>query len=517
MRNSSSFSGRENGYGDFEAGLNAAVNRLRVHLSDSATEPKYIETVPARGYRFIGKLTSPTAGTGSDKTVSHYRILGAIGSGGMGIVYKAQDLKLGRHVALKFLPDELAANHEALERFRREASTASSLNHPNICTIYEVEEHQGQPFIVMELLEGETLRECLASAVSSRRLREPVLEIEFFLGIAIQIADGLQAAHTKGVIHRDIKPTNIFITATHLVKILDFGLAKLIVATDQNDIETIGKASVHESSHLQARLSNIGAIIGTAGYMSPEQARGEEVDARSDLFSFGTILYEMGTGQPAFHGTNATELCHAVRTRTPIAMHELDPTFPSALEEVVNTALHKNRRLRYQSATDLRRDLTQFQQSLGTRVTPPFKSPRTEIQTCVLVVAAPRASIVEHAFEVAVWVRHQSLEERCDAQSAKSRLTTPIFVFYERTFDLESTVDESGKLLAADVALRLHSPNFEPSPQIKKISVPPDGNSPGYTFLIKPRLTGTLVANLELVDASDKVVASRSFFTGAVF
>jgi len=235
------------GYGDFDRGLNAAVNRLREYLGDSATEPRYIETITGRGYRLIGEVSGPNDGVGPGKIVSYYRILETIGRGGMGIVYKAQDLKLGRHVALKFLPEELATNQTALERFRREAITASSLNHPNICTIYQIEEHAGQPFIVMELLQGQTLRECLISSALQRSRLEPVFDTDHLLDIAVQILDGLQAAHEKSIVHRDIKPTNIFVTNGRLVKILDFGLAKLIGAVSKGELETVDVSAAPDS------------------------------------------------------------------------------------------------------------------------------------------------------------------------------------------------------------------------------------------------------------------------------
>jgi serine/threonine protein kinase len=309
---------------DFEGSLNKAIKRLREVLCDSADQPRFIETLPRRGYRFIATvlrtqgLADKPVGLAGEK-VSHYRVLEVIGGGGMGMVYKAEDLKLGRRVALKFLAGELLADSLTLQRFEREARTASSLNHPNICTIYEVEEHEGQPFIVMELLEGQTLRELISKAVISASGERAPLPLERVLDIAIEITRGLGAAHQKGIIHRDIKPANIFVTTQGQVKILDFGLAKLGTAAGDVEAEELREDQGHGppvqslgGTPIEHSLTRTGMAMGTAGYMSPEQVRGEQLDARTDLFSFGLILYEMTTGLRAFSGDTAAILKEAI-------------------------------------------------------------------------------------------------------------------------------------------------------------------------------------------------------------
>ena len=337
---------------DTDNSINAAIRKIRQVLKDDPERPRFVQTITGRGYRFIAPVVegSPSppiavsappqaAAPGSliGKQISHYRILSELGSGGMGVVYQAEDTRLGRRVALKFLPQKLACDQRALKRFEREARAASSLNHPNICTIYEVEEHDHQPVIVMELLEGKSLKQ---------RISEAPIPVEELLDFGIQISDALESAHAKGIIHRDLKPANLFIVGHGRMKILDFGLAKVCgpaVANDQPEEES---------------LTLDGIIPGTTSYMSPEQVRGEEIDARSDLFSLGVVLYEMATGQKPFVGKNRVLLMNAVLNAQPaFPVSKLNSSLPAALKTIIARALEKKREKRYQHAADICSDL----------------------------------------------------------------------------------------------------------------------------------------------------------------
>jgi serine/threonine protein kinase/tetratricopeptide (TPR) repeat protein len=385
---------------DTDNSINAAIRKIRHVLRDNPEQPHFVQTITGRGYRFIAPVVevtpsiveaaieekSTTAENLAGKKVSHYRILQVLGGGGMGVVYKAEDLKLGRKVAVKFLPAEMVGDAKAFERLEREARAASALEHPNICPIYELGEHEGQPFIVMQLLEGETLQEKIEIASQQRK---PLLTSEA-LDLALQIVAGLEAAHAKNIIHRDIKPANIFITTRGEVKILDFGLAKIVAqdhatnpAWEQRALTETSASSAPPAAFSNLRLTRTGTTVGTAHYMSPEQVRGETLDARTDVFSFGLVLYEMASGRRAFPGDTAAVVHDAILHQTPLPIRHLNPECSAGLELIIAKAIEKDRSLRYQSAADIRADFKRLRRDFESGHSPAAGSGKAVVTEAV--------------------------------------------------------------------------------------------------------------------------------------
>lgn len=446
------------------------------------------------------------------QTISHYKIVGKLGGGGMGVVYEAEDTRLGRHVALKFIPDTLVHDRKSLERFEREARAASQLNHPNICTIHEIDDNNGHPFIVMEKLEGESLKQ---------RLRGKPMELDELLEIAIQIADALIASHAKGIVHRDIKPANIFLTTNGNAKILDFGLAKLM--RDQSSTGGGGNGDLpHEDS-----LTAVGVLPGTAVYMSPEQARDEPLDARSDIFSFGVVLFEMATGKKPFGGNNIVTTLDAVMNKKPPSPLVLNPNLPAELENIIGRAMEKDREKRYHSAADIRADLQRLKKETETGLTktglkaviPIRRATKTfhtvsRVQTYVLVGTICLLATIVVALGT-WWFRHRT--------GAGGAGRNTIAVLPLQNFNGDLSVDYLRFALADEIAnslMHTRSLDVRPSAATRKYVSPDlDPQQVGRQLRVATVIAGhfvrqgdRLLVTLEAIDvASDKLLWQTNF------
>jgi serine/threonine protein kinase len=439
------------------------------------------------------------------RTISRYHIVEQLGCGGMGLVFKAEDTMLGRFVALKFLPAELADDRQTVERFKREARALAAIHHRSFCTIYEIGECDEQIFIAMEWLPGQTLKDRVSG--------KPMSTLQV-LELGLEIADALDAAHTLEIVHRDIKSANIFITRWGHAKILDFGLAKMAAKAVSVEVKS-GEST--KTDVPDNELTFPGTMMGTIAYMSPEQVRGEELDARTDLFSFGVVLYEMATGKMPFSGNTSGAVLGAILHTAPTPPATLNPELPAKLEEIINKALVKDAKLRYQHAADIRADLQRLKhemESAPSTLSNDEPAAVIEPQPRVLEAAAPKQSVVGRSIEILTMIRRAKSGGLGKYLEKENMLSITRDDVHERAFVLDFPLDQKGKPYPADITLRLDSPDFEPRSQTKKLKVPPRGDSEPCTFLITPRVAGELVVNLELLKCDD-VVVSRSIRTRA--